>query len=147
MSESCPARSNLRIVSFEDVVIPGRPARYPFTFSLVSCCDVGKARPVPGVTPTRASVRPSARDGDLTPMRSDYFLNLIEPRALLVRPISSWSFVHVSMQMFPVIGSFRFQTEVARRTIDRETGTKERPSLCPQARNVRRCNGSRAEVR
>ena len=52
----------------------------------------------------------------------------------MLRYSGSWSFVHVSMQMFPLIGSFRFQTEAARRTMERETGTKERPSLCPQAR-------------
>ena len=135
------------MVSFERVVTPALAARYPFTFSFVSCGDAGKPRPVPGVTPARASVRPSARAADPAQPRSDYFLNLIELRSLLVRITGSWSFVHVSMQMFSVIGSFWFQTEAARRTMDRETGTKERPSLCPQARNVRRCNGSRAEVR
>jgi hypothetical protein len=46
---------------------------------------------------------------------------------------------HLSMQMFSAIGGSRFQTETSRRTMDRETGTKERPRLHPQA-------GKRAEV-
>jgi hypothetical protein len=41
---------------------------------------------------------------------------------------------HLSMQMFPVIGSSRFLTETSKRTTDRETGTKGRPHLPEQAR-------------
>ncbi len=122
------------MVSFEHAVRPVPPARHPFTFSFVSCGDAGRPRHVPGVTPARASVRPSARAPGLARPQPDYFLNLTELRASLVRTTSGRSFVHVSMQMFSVIGSFRFQTEAVRRTMDRETGTKERPSLCPQAR-------------
>ncbi len=82
-----------------------------------------------------------------TAMRSDYSVDLFELILSLLRSSGSWSFVHVSMQMFSVIGSFRFQTEAARRTMDRETGTKERPACVRRPGNVRRCNGSRAELR
>lgn len=122
------------MVSFECAVTLALPARYPFTSGSVSCGDAGKPRPVPSVTPARSSVPPSAWAPDPTRIRPDYSLGLIELRAWLVRFTGSWSFVHVSTQMFSVIRSFRFQTEAARRTMDRETGTKERPSLCPQAR-------------
>ena len=122
------------MILFKHAVKPALPARYPFISRSPSCGNAGKPRPVPGLTPTRASVRPSAWDTDPAQTRPDYFLNSVEPKASLVRGPGSWSFVHVSMQMFPVIGSFRFQTEAARRTMDRETGTKERPSLCSQAR-------------
>jgi len=85
------------MISFEHAVTPALPTRYPFTFSFVSCGDAGKPWPVPTVTPTRASVWPSALAVDLARTQPDYFLNLVELIALLVQTTGSWSFVHVSI--------------------------------------------------
>ncbi len=72
------------MVSFEYIVTPTLPTRCLFTFGLVSCSDAGKSRPVSGVTPACASVRPAALALDPARMPSDYFLNLPELIALLV---------------------------------------------------------------